>query len=431
MIFDYGAEQALIGAMLIDYGKIPVVISRVKASDFSYPQCQEAFRIMAELYEAGEKIDWLIVADRCRDRSGAGDFLRQCADTTVTTTNTEEYIAIVKKQSAARRVAAIGDKLMESTLDGFRAEATTGMEDLQRVLNETALSDVVDAETWADDFIANQAAIIKDPTSAYCATGWSDLDNLLGGGFFNAGLYILGARPGMGKTTVALNIAEQVAAKGRPVLFISLEMTSRQVMCKRIASVSGSVPPLYEDISYQKLISGDMTWDEGVDAETVVDVLRERPFFINNRFGLTVTDIASMARQVRGCRLVVVDYFGLISTEGEVKGRYEDYTLISGRLKQLACQLNVPILCLAQLNRNTESRQNKRPQLADLRDTGAIEQDADGVIFLHRDGYYNEASPGGDIELILAKNRHGNTGSILLYWDGELSRVAMLRRGNE
>jgi len=337
--------------------------------------------------------------------------------------NTDEYISIVKKQAAARRVAAIGDKLTESTLDGFRAEAATGMEELQGVLDETASADVVNAEAWADAFAEEQKAIIEDPTSAYCATGWSDLDNILGGGFLNAGLYIMGARPGMGKTTVALNIAEQVASKGMPVLFVSLEMTSRQVMCKRIAAKSG--------IPYRKLISGDMTWDEQIDMDETLTELRTRPLNINNRFGLTVTDIASMARQVRGCRLVVIDYFGLISTEGEVKGRYEDYTLISGRLKQLACQLNVPILCLAQLNRNTESRQNKRPQLADLRDTGAIEQDADGVIFLHRDGYYNEASPGGNIELILAKNRHGNTGSILLYWDGELSRVAMLRRGND
>lgn len=423
MIFDYLSEQALIGAMLIDEKAREAVINKLRPSDFASPACREAFTVMVALFEAGKAVDFITVADRCADRTTAGEFLEKCAETTVTAANTDEYVAIVKRQAAARRVAAIGDKLTESTLDGFRAEAATGMEELQGVLDETTSADVVNAEAWADAFTAEQKAIIEDPTSAYCATGWSDLDNLLGGGFFNAGLYILGARPGMGKTTVALNVAEQVASRGFPVLFVSLEMTSRQVMCKRISAKSG--------IPYRKLISGNMTWDEQIDMDETLTELRTRPFNINNRFGLTVTDIASMARQVRGCRLVVVDYFGLISTEGEVKGRYEDYTLISGRLKQLACQLNVPILCLAQLNRNTESRQNKRPQLADLRDTGAIEQDADGVIFLHRDGYYNEASPGGDIELILAKNRHGNTGSILLYWDGELSRVAMLRRGNE
>lgn len=423
MIFDYLAEQAVIGAMLIDEDAVELALGKLKPTDFGSSPCREAFTVMVALFELGESIDFITVADRCADRTESGEFLRQCAETTVTTVNTEEYISIVKKQAAARRVAAIGDKLTESTLDGFRAEAATGMEELQGVLDETASADVVNAEAWADAFAEEQKAIIEDPTSAYCATGWSDLDNILGGGFFNAGLYILGARPGMGKTTVALNVAEQVASRGFPVLFVSLEMTSRQVMCKRIAAKSG--------IPYRKLISGDMTWDEQIDMDETLTELRTRPLNINNRFGLTVTDIASMARQVRGCRLVVIDYFGLISTEGEVKGRYEDYTLISGRLKQLACQLNVPILCLAQLNRNTESRQNKRPQLADLRDTGAIEQDADGVIFLHRDGYYNEASPGGNIELILAKNRHGNTGSILLYWDGELSRVAMLRRGND
>ena len=199
-------------------------------------------------------------------------------------------------------------------------------------------------------------------------------------------------------------------------------MTKRQVMCKRLAA--------FASIPYRNLISGEIDWTVQIEMEEALAVLKTRPLFINNRFGLTVSDVSAMIRQVRGCRLVVVDYFGLISVEGEAKGRYEDYTQISGRLKQLACTLNIPILCLAQLNRETEKRTKKRPGLSDLRDTGAIEQDADGVIFLHREGYYSEDAPP-EIELILAKNRHGSTGSVTMYWEGAESRVSMMSNRGE
>ena len=415
MLIDNAAEIALIGSMLIDEKCRAVMLAKMRQADFGAAGCREAFGVIAAMEEEGAEIDFITVGARCGDPEYMTGYLRQCCETVVTTANADEYAAIVKKQAAARRVAAIGDTLVLS--QDYRSDAIQGIADLQGVLDETTSAEVVSADAWADAFITEELEIIKDPSSAYCPTGWRDFDNMLGGGLFNAGLYILGARPGMGKTTVALNIAEQVAAKGMPVLFISLEMTKRQVMCKRLAAFS-SLP-------YAKLISGCLTWDEQIDMEEALAVLKTRPVFINNRFGLTVSDVSAMIRQVRGCRLVVVDYFGLISVEGEAKGRYEDYTQISGRLKQLACSLNIPILCLAQLNRETEKRTKKRPGLSDLRDTGAIEQDADGVIFLHREGYYSEDAPP-EIELILAKNRHGSTGSVTMYWEGAESRVSMM-----
>ncbi len=417
MRMDYAAEQALIGSMLIDEDCCAAMLVKMRATDFGSEACREAFTVMAALDAEKVPIDFVTVSARCRDTAYMAEFLRECAETTVTTANADEYAAIVKKRAAARRIAATGDKLT-AVGDDYRASAVDGMTELQSVLDETASAEVVGAAEWADVFLDEELKIIADPASAYCSTGWTDLDRVLGGGLFNSGLYILGARPGMGKTTVALNIAEQVAAKGAPVLFVSLEMNKRQVMCKRLASFT-SVP-------YKSLISGDITWDRQIEMEEGLELLKKRPLYINNRFGLTVSDISAMVRQIRGCRLVIVDYFGLITVEGGSQGRYEDYTAISGRLKQLACQLDIPILCLAQLNRETEKRTKKRPGLSDLRDTGAIEQDADGVIFLHREGYYaEEGAPSTDtIELILAKNRHGSTGTVKMYWEGETSRVS-------
>jgi len=403
--------------MLIDEDCLEVMLVKMRPDHFGSKSCREAFEVMLRMDADRVPIDPITVAARCEDTALMERYLLECMETTVTASNADEYAAIVKQNAAMRKIAAIGERLTEPGGD-FRTEAVEGLTSLQSVLDETSSAEVVGSEAWAEQFLKEEREIIKDPSAAYVTTGWEDLDRMLGGGLIRAGFYVLGARPGMGKTTVALNIAEYVASKGKPVLFVSLEMTKWQVMCKRIA--------YQKRMPYKKLISGDLTWDEQIDMEEALNALKDRPLYVNNRFGLTVSDISAMVRQIKDCRLIVIDYFGLISVEGDAKGRYEDYTLISGRLKQLACQLNIPILCLAQLNREVEKRTKKRPQLADLRDTGAVEQDADGIIFLHRDSYYdeNEDQDGSDIELILAKNRHGSTGTVRMYWEGSTSIVA-------
>ena len=415
MLIDSYAEQALVGAMLIDEDCCKAMLAKMRPDDFGSQWYRQAFEFMAAMAAEAVPIDPVTVAERFEDREFAGQLLIKAMEATPTAANADEYADLVKKNAARRRLSMIGEKLAECSPD-FRADAVEGLAALQGVLDETTSAEVVSTAVWADSFLDEELEIIQDPTSAYCSTGWSDLDKLLGGGLFRAGFYVLGARPGMGKTTVALNIAEQVASRGAPVLFVSLEMNKRQVMCKRLAA--------WTSLPYRDLISGHLDWTHQIEMEEGLQILKNRPFYINNRFGLTVSDISAMVRQVRDCKLLVIDYFGLIAVEGDAKGRYEDYTAISGRLKQLACQLNIPILCLAQLNREVEKRTKKRPGLSDLRDTGAIEQDADGIIFLHREGYYDDQDSGSDIELILAKNRHGNTGTVRMYWDGSTSLVA-------
>ena len=240
---------------------------------------------------------------------------------------------------------------------------------------------------------------------------------------FRAGLYIIGARPGMGKTTLAINVAENIARRGKNILFISLEMSDTQIMCKRIAADTG--------VSYTAIMSGRMTEEEKERTWESAKRLTERGLFVNRKAGLTVGDIGLLAQKVKGVDVVMIDYLGLIRPSNGTGSRYEDYTNISGELKQLAMKLNIPIVALSQLNRANTQRESKRPGLADLRDTGAIEQDADSVILLHREEYYKreqgEKNPDAEqIELIIAKNRHGNTGTVNMTWEGKCGRIGSI-----
>ena len=237
-------------------------------------------------------------------------------------------------------------------------------------------------------------------------SGYPQLDALLGGGFLNSGLYIIAARPGMGKTTFALNIADQFDGN---VLFVSLEMSTEQVTAKRLARVAGL--PSSTLLMRDNLVDGE--WEKVADASSK---LAKSGMVVNRKMGVTVSEIGLMARSVKNLTAVVVDYLGLIRSD--VRGsRYEQVSQISADLKQLAISLDVPIIALSQLSRASEQRTDKRPSLADLRDSGAIEQDADGVLLLYRGDYYElsqDKKPGEPslIECTLAKNRHCRTGRV-------------------
>ena len=247
------------------------------------------------------------------------------------------------------------------------------------------------------------------------------LDTLLGGGMLNSGLYLLAARPGMGKTTLALNIADRVA-QADPVLFVSLEMDTEQLSAKRISRVTG--------IPTQRLLMQSLSEEEESKVAQASRALAQLSLWSNAASTVTVDDIGALARSIGGLRLIVVDYFGKILPPAGSRryGRYEYTTEISGALKDLARTLKVPLLVLCQLNREVEARQDKRPQLSDLRDTGALEQDADGVIFLYREDYYADRSTVDPnipslLDVDLAKNRHGMVGSCKLAFALASSRI--------
>lgn len=236
----------------------------------------------------------------------------------------------------------------------------------------------------------------------FVPSGFPRLDEILGGGFIQSGLYILGARPAMGKSTFAVNLADNI---GGNVLLVSLEMSPEQLTAKRVARLTG--------IPAGKLLRGAVTDEDWQKIAVANSALSEQGVYINSRYGLTVPQIQLLAQSVPELRAVIIDYLGLIQPATRGGNTYENVSQISRELKLLSISLNVPVICLCQLSRSVESREDKRPRLSDLRDSGAIEQDADAVLFLWRDGR-NETPPtdGNPLlaQLDVAKNRHGATG---------------------
>ena len=236
----------------------------------------------------------------------------------------------------------------------------------------------------------------------FAPTGFPKLDGILGGGLIRGGLYILGARPSVGKSTFALNLADNMAGNS---LLVSLEMSPEQLTAKRVSRLTG--------YASSKLLSGqlpDKAWEAVAMATTVID---QSGVYFNSRYDLTVQEIHLLAQSVPQLRCVFLDYLGLIRPASRNGSAYEQVSQISRELKRMAISLNVPVVCLCQLSRKIEERKERKPVLSDLRDSGAIEQDADGVLFLYREDYYTGTSADGfpsDVTLTVAKNRHGKTG---------------------
>jgi replicative DNA helicase len=390
------AEQSVIGSIFKDRTCIPAVLSVLTPDDFQLDINRKIFAAIKAKYEAQEPIDPVTITEHHA-------YLAEIIESTPTATNVMEYAEIVKKASTQRQLKDLGFYLQEDDEPSeMIAEASNRLERLK----QGRIKSVITPDEMCTSFMAYRANIDK-AEPPYVPTGFTRLDNLLGGGLLNEGLYIMAARPGVGKTTCAVAIADNMARSNFKTLFITLEMSEQQLMAKRIAAIAN----IHSDVVLMKRLGAE----EYTKVTRAASELSQRPLYINRKPSATVTDIANLALAVQGLRCIVVDYFGLIQVTERKKSRYEAMTDVSGDLKRLARRLGIPILCLAQLNRQNEQRGNKRPQLADLRDTGAIEQDADGVIFLHREDYYNKVedkTAPSELEVILEKNRHGATGVV-------------------
>lgn len=428
--YDPTIEYAAIGAMLIDARCIDEAFEIVKPEDFVALYSQKTVEAIAELWQQGEKIDPVIVFDKAKakinDAFYTHNFIAECMTVCGSAANIGEYCRAIKRASAERQFGEILDAASDCygsmKAPELLQRLKTELDEIEQGLIATE-NEVVDSKTAVNEWVKYNEIVKADPESAYCKTGFKDLDNTLGGGMFNAGLYIVGARPGMGKTTLAINIAENIARRGKTVLFISLEMGKVQITAKRIA--------LKTRLDYTKLMSGGYGGDEAETISRANAELANVPFLLSDTSLCRVSDIERMAKKISGLSCVVVDYFGLLTAEegSATRSRYEDTTILSKSLKLLAKRLNIPLLLLSQLNRETNNRANKRPYLSDLRDTGALEQDADCVILLHREEYYKKDDPAytppavESIELIVAKNRHGDTRVCPMLWDGKTGAI--------
>lgn len=412
------SEQAVLGSMLIDSGCIRDVAAVLRETDFSIALNQELFRVITTMDRDGRPVDGLTVAEEAL-RLGIGqekqtrNYLAQLMDLTPTAANVMEYADIVAEKARKRELKA-------ALLDGAKALDDGDPEDAVRsrlgaaitASAERTASELLAPKEQVDSFFAYRERI-DDGNTPYVRTGIRSLDKLLGGGMVQDGLYILAGRPGMGKTALGVAIAEAVASTCGRVNYFSLEMSKEQIMARRLSALAR--------VDSRLLLMETLTDDENRKVAEAMLTVGRAPLYTTDGKAQTVGRITSIARASRGVKLVVVDHFGLILKPGKRQDSDESRE-IAHALKRLAQSIGQPVLCLAQLNRENEGRPDKRPRLSDLRATGAMEEDADGVIFVHRPDYYRadyerEGAQPERTEIILAKNRHGKTGKIdLSFW---------------
>lgn len=430
MINSTSYEQSVAGSILIDPSCIPDVTAIISADDFAYDRPRAIFQAAVDMAAADKAIDPVTVMEKA-NKSGVAvqpEYIKELMQVTPTAAHVLEYARLVKKESRKRQLrdvaATITDELDAlAEPDEVAGKVLTMMDKLTASTSKTLVTSA-DALT---EFYAYRAELEKPGAQVLVRTNFSNLDAMLGGGLVNGNLVIIGARPGMGKTSTAVCLMEQIAAAGMPILFVSLEMTRNEITAKRLSRDSG--------IPIEKTLMGLMGEDEYKRVNAASTKLYEHPVTITDKPRMTVNDIAMAARQIKGLRCLFIDHFSLITPSNRKAERTVQYTEISNDLKSLAKTLNIPIVCLAQLNRQNEARSNKRAMLSDLRETGAAEQDADAVIFIHRERYYQQDAPelkdweAEEMELIVAKNRHGKTGTLSMLWFGATGRIHAKMKG--
>ena len=399
-----GNESYLAGAILIDAASVlPVIQGLVKPDDFQIEAYRTVFTAAASLAADGEPVDPVSIQARARKQGVdlSNQLLTELMEVVPTCTNAADYAHRVAEDARVRRIKELATRIQEDSVsspDELLATLQREAEDIRGSSYRRGLLSPADTLHRFNDLVVEAG----EGRDNFVPSGFPRLDEVLGGGFIRSGLYILGARPAMGKSTFAVNLADNIDGS---VLLVSLEMSPEQLTAKRVARLTG--------IPAGKLLRGAVTDEDWQKIALANSALSEQGVFINSRYGLTVPQIQLLAQSVPELRAVIIDYLGLIQPATRGGNTYETVTAISRELKLLAISLNVPVICLCQLSRSVESREDKRPRLSDLRDSGAIEQDADAVLFLWRDGR-NETPPtdGNPLlaQLDVAKNRHGATG---------------------
>ena len=417
------AEQAVLGAILIDARCVPNVIEHLRPEDFFLRQNREIYETIYSMFNYSATIDPVTVLEHMRqngyyDENQSRNYLLQLMDVTPTAANVMEYVNIIKDKSLLRRVAEASDEVTALVREG----SGTGSEVLEAAEQKiyairsgrgnqglTPISSVIlDVYARLGELAAMDSAVPG------LSTGLSDLDAAIAG-LNNSDLILLAARPGMGKTSMALNILLHAGKfSGKSVVFFSLEMSAEQLGMRLISAESF--------VDNKKLVTGKLTENDWAKVAAASAALNRTKILIDDNPSLSVADMNAKCRRVEDLGLVVIDYLQLMQSAGgsqkySGENRQQVVSDISRALKIMAKELNVPVLCLSQLSRGPESRTNKRPMLSDLRESGAIEQDADIVLFLYREGYYNKDTENPNLaECIVAKNRHGETGTVNMQW---------------
>ena len=432
------AEQALLGSIIVNPEAFDKIGGMISTEDFYLEEHKHIFAALLSMYAKNKTIDVVtlvnsLVENGDRDEAGGVQYITLIAESVPSAANVKDYARIVKDKSTLRRLINVCDEINNDAYS--ENDVRTVVDSAEQKIfdishnNETKefrhIRDVLrnvyrDLETLSE----NKGAV------SGAKTGFSGLDHMLvqmGKG----DLVILGARPGMGKTSFALNIATNVAKQAKKsVAIFSLEMSAEQLVTRIISSEAM--------VDSHNLRTGQLLPEDWDNIADVISSLSGCDIYIDDTSALTTTEMKSKLRRLSNLGLVVIDYIGLMQTTSNSDNRAQQVGEISRNLKIMAKDLGVPFICCAQLNRGTESRQGagKRPTLADLRDSGSIEQDADIVLFLYRDEYYKDIagsdgdSDGSDTantaEVIIAKNRHGSVGNIKMGWIGQFTKFRTL-----
>lgn len=429
------AEQSVIGSMLMDKEAIIAASEIVTARDFYQQQYGIMFETMVELFNEGKPVDLVTLQDRLKEKDvppevSSLDFVRDIITTVPTSANVKSYANIVREKAVLRRLIKVNEEIANSCY--------AGKEPLEQILASTEKSvfDLLQSRSSGEFVPIRQVALNvlekieaaskTQGTVTGIPTGFIDLDYKTSG-MQPSDFVLIAARPSMGKTAFVLNLVDHVAVrKGLPCMIFSLEMSKEQLVNRMLAMES--------NVDSQKLRTGNLTdsdWDAIVEG---IGVIGNSKLVIDDTPGISITELRSKCRKMKleqGLSMIIIDYLQLMSGSGgkSSESRQQEISEISRSLKALAREMNAPVVALSQLSRACETRTDHRPMLSDLRESGAIEQDADVVMFLYRDDYYNKDTDMPNIaEVIIAKQRNGPIGTVNLLWQPEFTKFVNLEK---
>ena len=429
--FSMIAEQSLLGSVLIDPEKLNEIAGEIAPEDFYISEHSKIFDAMLGLYRVNGMIDLVTLIDQLvqsgvYDKSGGEDYIRTLGEVVPSALNIKDYAKIVKDKSVLRKLIAVSGDISDKayseqdSVDNILENAEKSIFDIAQKKETKSFTHIKDALMQVYDHL-HELNTNKEATQGV-ATGFSGLDGVLAG-MGKSDLIIVGARPGMGKTSFVLNVGTNVArATGKAVCIFSLEMSAEQLVTRVVSSEAM--------IDSHKLRTGELAPEDWDALAHTSEWLSKCNILIDDTAGITVMGMKSKLRRVDNLGLVVIDYLQLMQSDRKSDNRAQEVSEISRSIKLMAKELNVPVLCCAQLNRAAEKNSDKRPMLSDLRDSGSIEQDADAVLFLYRSEYYQKDDEmGGEpppeantAEVIVAKNRHGSTNTVKVGWIGKYTK---------
>lgn len=428
------AEQSVLGSILMDPDAVSTAAENLKAEDFYDPKHKEIFEAVLDLYEKRQPVDLVTVKTRLESRgtletAGGIKYLSQIASAVPNSVYVRQYVRIVRERALYRRFIKLGNKILT---ESFSTE--TPIEDLPENVEKEVFG--ILQNRGSEDFTHIRDLLVHsfDDIERIAksggeipgiSTGYIELDQKLAG-LHPSDLILIGARPSMGKTALGLNLVQNAAVRGgKTCAVFSLEMSKEQVANRLLAAESR--------VNMEHIRTGQMT---DADWESIVDALgplSESGIYVDDTGGITISEIRSKCRKLKiehGLDLIMIDYLQLMSGSGRSSdNRQQEISEISRGLKMLARELNVPVIALSQLSRALEQRADKRPMMSDLRESGAIEQDADVIMFIYRDEYYHPDTEEKNVsEIIIAKQRNGPVGTVKLRYDGPFTRFENLER---